>query len=368
MMLDINASAMDRVMACAGSHLLEADIPDEEHEQTDAAKEGDAAHWCAVEIFKNGGELGKPGKKAANGWATDKDMWDYAADYVAAVMQRPIGATLKLETTAHWQATEAIRIRCKIDANGYDADTKTLYIDDFKYGWRPVEVEDNWQLIAYAIGVVRSMADAPPERVVLSIFQPRPFHLDGKHRSVTLTLAELAALHDRIIARLNNLGGSLTTGEHCTYCKAAAAGKCVAIRTASFNAVDLTTKALKSDITEEDHARELLIMQRAEKLLKQRVEWLEDLAVARMKKGAIIPGWTLKKSYGQNAWNSEKDLRAIAKETGVKLFDRVPVTPAEAIRRGVDEDMVKAHTTRPERGVKLVKGSSAKEAEKVFTK
>lgn len=363
-MIDINASALSRIMACAGSYALEEPL---EEDQSDNAKEGDAGHWCATEVFKNEGELGKPGKKAPNGWATDKDMWDYAGDYVAVVMSEGTKDKTDLEATAHWQATEKIRIRCRVDAFSWSEDGETLRLYDYKYGWRPVEVFENWQLVAGAIGMCRNAVGGPPKRIIMSVYQPRPYHQDGKHRTWEVTLEELAALHDRIIARLTNLDDTLVTGEHCLYCLAAA-GHCPAIRTASFNAVDVIMRGQAMELTPEDHAREMELMQRAEALVKQRVSWLEDLAVNRMKQGEILPGWRLAKAFGKTAWNSKKAVTDLAKAAGVKLFERVPVTPAEAIRRGVDEDMVKEHTNRPERGVKLAKGSSAKEAEKVFNK
>lgn len=359
----IKASALNRVMNCSGSYLAEKPLP--KQDQNDAAKEGDAAHWCATYINDHKGELGKPGKKAPNGWVTDQVMWNYAADYVAAVTGRGDFA-VDFETEANWQATPKLEVRCRIDSCGYDAENETLYIDDFKYGFRVVDVTYNWSLIAYAVGKVRSF-QILPKRIVLSIYQPRPYHPEGAHRSWEITCDELIRLHDKLIYRFNNLDNVLKTGPWCTHCKAAPAN-CSAVRTASFNAVDVIMDSSSNNLSTDEHAYELALLERAQKVVKERFAWLEDLATSRIKEGEIIPGYYLKKSYGKSQWNTKKAVTELAKSSGIKLFDRLPVTPAEAIRRGVDEDLVKEHTNRPQRGVKLAKGSSAELAKKVFNK
>ena len=363
-MLTVHASSLSRIMECAGSVALEKPLPSKKN---DAALEGDAAHWCSAYALESG-EPGKPGKKAPNGWVTDKEMWRHAERFADAMLSRPnADGNGKIENAAHWFASSEIEVRCKIDWQHYDKENDTLYIDDYKYGWRVVEPESNWQLVAYAIGVCRNLSIAPA-RIVLSIFQPRAFHIDGAHRSWVIDSTALSEHYGQIFTRLTNLTQELKTGPHCNYCLAAPR-HCPAIRAAGFNSVDVIMNELdySMDFSCEDHSRELDTLERAAEIVKQRIGWLEDLAENRIRNGEIIPGRYLKKSYGKTEWNSIKAAREIQKSSGVKLFESKPVTPAEAKRRGVDEDVVKAHTNRPERGMKLAKGSGAKEAEKVFT-
>lgn len=71
----------------------------------------------------------------------------------------------------------------------------TIYILDYKHGQGVVvEIQDNWQLILYLIGV---LADLPDEilvglkTLVIGIIQPRAFHKDGKIRMQEIPLTDI---------------------------------------------------------------------------------------------------------------------------------------------------------------------------------
>src|SRR5690606_13869105 len=80
------------------------------------------------------------------------------------------------------------------DAWRYHADAATLHVGDFKYGFRPVEVWRNAQLIVYAWTLVCELTKGgdAPQQVVLTICQPRCAHRDGTTRSWTVSASELA--------------------------------------------------------------------------------------------------------------------------------------------------------------------------------
>ena len=362
MFSSIKASDLDRIMICPGSIPLQEPLPNAE--ETDAAKEGTAAHYVAQDLFRAVVTPAfRKGLKTPNGWVVDQDMFTHAKTYVDNVNALP--GVLHVECKADFEILSGLVIRCRGDAVKWDDASKTLYVDDFKYGWRPVDVVGSWQLLAYAIGAARTLG-VVPERFVLTIDQPRPFHVDGRRRSWTLTPDEIGEYYSRMVARLSSLDDTLSTGDHCDRCKAAP-GHCPAARTSAFNAIDVTMNSSAVELSAEDHAAELEIMSKAASVAKKRLEWLEDYAKERLKRGELIPGRYLRPAHGTSQWTSDKDVVALQKETGIKLRETVSVSPAEAIRRGVDEEKVKAYSFRPDRGVALAKGSSTQLAEKVFT-
>lgn len=344
----LNASALPRVLACLGS----TQFPNTaEVESTEAAREGTAAHHAAECTLKG---LPIP-DVAPNGYAIDAEMREHAADYAAKCGGAEVGWT---EIRTDWLATSQIEIACKIDRAWY-ADG-VLYIRDYKYGWRLVDPENNAQLIAGAVGTLRKLAIEgrifPPHvRIDMGIYQPRPYHPEGALRTWPISLDELVAAHDALVAELAKLPSSdLVTGPHCEHCPGAILGTCPAYLAASGNAIDVATRGGPMDVTPAQMARELVNLERASKVLEQRHEWLKDSAKRALKAGQIVPGWAIETGYGQTVWTIEPDeLRKLTNAdvlTAPKL-----VTPAEAKRHGVSEDVIKANTKRPVTGDKLVR-------------
>src|SRR6185503_4789652 len=112
-MIRLNASALPRVLACLGStqfpHAPEID-------QSDAAREGEAAHHAAECLLK-----GQPiPDTAPNGHAIDAEMREHAADYAARCGGAEVGWT---ETRCDWLATPTIEIACKVDRAWLAGDT-----------------------------------------------------------------------------------------------------------------------------------------------------------------------------------------------------------------------------------------------------
>lgn len=340
---------------------IESELPDPEESET--GKEGTAAHFVAQELFKAMlPPKFKKNMKAPNGYVIDQDMYDAGKAYVDTVKSR--SGELYVETKSDWEVVSGLVIRCRADAFKWDEAAATLYIDDYKYGWRPVEVEGNWQLIGYAVGICRKL-QIMPARFVFTIHQPRAFHPTGRVRTWNISVEEFVGYYNTLVARFQNTPDELRTGDWCNYCKAAA-GHCAAMRMAGYNAVDVVTRFTRMELSPEELSAELDIMERAATLTKKRAEWLAEYAKAQIKSGKIVPGRRLDPAKGQAVWNSDKEVVALQKTTGIKLRETVSVSPAEAVRRGVDQLEVNKYTTRPDRGLKLVKGPSTELAERVF--
>src|SRR5207253_5531368 len=127
------------------------------------------------------------------------------------------------EVRIDWMTKSGIWIRGQYDAAYVDKQGR-LCIDDLKYGWGIVEVEENWQIIGYAIGEVIRRGQAF-EWIVFRIAQPRPHHEDGPIREWVISYSQLLELKERIEVRMQQLADGLKTfqtSDKCKYCKGVA--------------------------------------------------------------------------------------------------------------------------------------------------
>lgn len=351
-------------MICNGSVALAAQAP--KPDQTDASAEGIAFHHFAAELLT--GKSVALGDTAPNGHILDSEMLEHARAY-AALLKGASDWPQRVETPMHWGPGGAAhdgqpwQVRVKCDAVTWRPDISTLAVTDAKYGFRYVDVADNWQLLSQAIGACFTL-QIQPKRIILAIYQPRG---PGEAlRTVEVSAAELLAAYSLLCERLSNLTNDLVTGPQCRYCPAAAG--CPATERAAYNAVDVAMNSGTFAVREDNMASELELLERAAEFLKQRKTWIEGAALAAMKDGRKIPGLSSKPQLGHTTWlpGAEAKLRAMQTDNQ-RLFDEVPVTPAEAKRRGLTDEDLKPITHRPLRGHKLISDKQgAKDAAKAF--
>lgn len=356
-MIRLNASALPRVLACLGS----TQFPEtNDIEQSESAREGTAAHFAAEYFIRERSFQGMP-DSAPNGHAIDAEMREQAQAY-AETIPSTAGDGVNafrphLEQRSDWLATSTIEIAVRIDAWWIADDT--LHVRDYKYGWRLVDPEGNAQLLAGAIGVLRNhfgkQSLFPPTRINMGIYQPRPYHPDGALRTWEVSLDELIAAHDALVGDLSRLPSDvLQTGEHCEHCPGAIMGTCPAYLAAAGNAIDVATRGGPMEVTPAQMARELVNLERAAKVIEQRHDWLKDSAKRAIKAGQVVPGWALETALGNTAWTI--DAAALKQLTNVDVLQPEKlVSPAEAKRRGVSEDVIKENTKRPNIGERLVR-------------
>lgn len=359
-----HSSALPRIMTCQGSVALSDQAPKPDH--TDDAGEGTAFHHFAAEQLL--GRFPALGDTAPNGHMLDAEMLEHVRAYAAVLKAQP-GWIARVEYPLHWgpggvaNDEQPWQVRVKCDAVTWRPDISTLAVTDAKYGFRYVDVVDNWQLLSQAIGACFVM-NIRPKRIVLAIYQPRG---PGEAlRTHTISAAELLAAYSELCGKLSALTNDLVTGPHCRHCPAAAG--CPATERAAYNAVDVAMHADTYTPRPETFATELAVLERAAEFLKQRRMWIEGAALASIRDGKPVPGLTSKPVLGHTAWKPEAltQLRNLQSHNQ-RFFDEVPVTPAEAKRRGLDEEQCKALTYRPARGYKLVTTKKgAADAAKVF--
>ena len=337
-------SSLSRLMACAGSYELVRHYPEEEEGQ--AAKEGTAAHWVAERLLTDG-EAVPVGTIAPNGIAVTEEMTEGAELYVRTVRRLvPIGGMVeqRINTGLHpdcWGTPDFASI---------DADY-VIHIVDYKFGHRFVDEFENWQLIAYAWGVVSTTHPSADEDtdVSLTLVQPRCYDRRGPVRTWRLTVGELREYAKRARAHLAAVSqGELrecVTGSHCYECPARRG--CSALQQAGYLACDIVGQPEPLDLPPDALGLELAYLQRAADLLKQRIAGLEEQATATLQAGTAVPGWHLQRGQGRERWKPGIDVDSLGKLYGIELTKTEPITPTQARKKLPDATLLDAQTERP---------------------
>lgn len=365
-MLIADATELPRLMACNGSRLLPASTPVGDSDTT-IRDEGNAAHHMALSVFRNEFTIEELiDRKAPNGVYMSPEMADHVGEYLDAIVHIDRGAIdIQMEIPTTFEGN-GWRVNGRADGIAYNSGDNALFVDDLKYGYGIVEPERNWTLIAHAIGHCLNRK-ITPERIVFTIHQPRPYHPDGKRREWVITYPTLTEFYQQIVATLSAPSDLLNTGAQCRKCHALAT--CPAAREASMNAVDIIeAMAFNDEMPNDALSFELDTLSRAEKMLEQRHKALQELAKHRLKSGQIIENYGLENQLSNRNWKGGIDAMLLLALTGKDLSKPKLITPAQAIKAGVSEDVIAPLTERITTGVKLARVDANKKAQRIFKK
>lgn len=355
--MHIRCSGLARPMICAGYVYL--DLP--RSSSSDAAEEGTAAGEFLERLLTN-----KPlGTTASNGYYFDDDMRFYLHPIHNDVMERAT-SEIKCEHKIDWQTLSGITIKGKPDIAFID-DKGRLCIEDLKYGYGIVEVEENWQLLGYAIGECIRRGQAFNE-ISLKIHQPRAHHEDGSTREWILTYPELLQYKDKIEKRMQEIAdgkNDLQTSKHCKYCMGTGEA-CPAFSRLFYRALEVSTEFYQDSIDDDELAMQLDQVKRAEEVLKVKKDSLTELGVLRIGQGKIIPGYTQEKSYTNRTWKKSISPEAVEMMTGINVIQKTFLSPAKAEKLGVPKELTSQLTERYFKKNTLIKKDATKIGNKIF--
>jgi hypothetical protein len=366
-MLVVNADELPRFMACNGVRLMGGNLPPINGDNT-VRDEGTAAHYLATSVMCGRYAIEELiDRKAPNGVFITAEMAEHVIEYIDVIGGRPpdrLAHEVEIDTSFSDNATFNVPARC----DSLTRTTDTLFIDDFKYGWRIVEPTMNWTLIAHAIGYLSRSVErhGTPYEVVFTIHQPRPYHPEGATRSWSIKYDELKLLWANLVTTLSNPANDLRTSEHCGKCRALTV--CPAARKAEMNAIDVSEIAFEDTVDNNELAFNLDTLHRAQSMLKSAVDAYEELAKHRIKQGQIVENYGVESGIGNSRWKEGIDAATLRILTGKELSSPKLVTPAEAKRLGVPDAVVKSLTERPPTGPKLVRANANKRAERLLKK
>jgi hypothetical protein len=348
--LQIRPSNAHRWTECYASPRIEARYPDDDSN----ALEGTTAHWLADAILKHGGSpYTYVNYEHENGVFITEQMADAVQFYVDYVRSIP-GELSGIEE--HLSITE-VHEDYKGTVDYWAVVGTTLHIVDFKYGWGIVEPTENPQLASYAYGVIEGAKELLPEGtkidlIKLTIVQPRPYHEQGGIRSWNLTKDPSPSCafvkYRAIIAKLREAyllasgpSPESKSGEHCKHCRGLR--DCLSARMAAMNAIDYSARGTVENMTLAQKAVELDILTRAEDALKWRKGALDEELTALAKEGKAIPGYGLESGRGSVTWTIPVEE---IEELNPDLVVKKPVTPNQALEKGLSEDDVKKYSKK----------------------
>jgi hypothetical protein len=337
------------------------------HEDATVRDEGNAAHWLAQTLFNTSARADDfLNTKAPNGVLITAEMLQHVSDYFDEILVRPDAPYGEMERDLSHGLDGVYRIGSRPDHFVFHQDASALYINDFKYGYRIVEPEWNWTLISHAIGFVRTTG-LLPANVIFTIHQPRGSHFDGPVRSWSITGAQLHELIRSLDQTLSNLTDTLQTGPLCAKCPAL--NDCPAANSARMNSIDISTLRFNDEVSDSRLAYELDLLTQAKNVIEAGIDARSELAKHRLSQGKIIPNYHMDNQLTNRQWKKGVTPELMAVITGKNLSKPSKmVTPAEAIRQGVSETIIKAFCERVSTGRKLVREDVQKRAKRLLQK
>jgi hypothetical protein len=310
----LGASKAERWMNCPGSVRLEAGLPDQTSEY---AKEGTAAHSLAERALGKELDCNVWLETEIEGVLVTEEMCDAVQVFVDHVRGRRFvlqaGATLPTMYIEHRFDLTPLNPPGPMfgtsDVTLWEPATKTLEILDYKHG-RGVAVDatENPQLLYYALGAVVELK-VRPERIAVTIVQPRGSHPAGIIRRYELGFDELVAFKKELFERAvatTAPDAPLKAGGHCKFCKALATcpaqkEQAVAVAQAEFDSPFAAPPA-----------PELLTLDELDVVLRhadQLEDWLGAVrqhVIRQLDAGIEVPGWKLVPKRAMRRWADEE--------------------------------------------------------------
>lgn len=359
-MLSLTATELPRFMACNGSRLLGGQPPFEP--DTTVTDEGNAVHWLIEQVFSGqftAEEL--VDRKAPNGVFITADMVEDSQEYLQYIQD--FGGHIEIDTSYGFPNSYEVRGRADHITVNHEGD---LIVSDFKYGWKIVEPENNWTLISHAIGFLTTKVTCQPSKIYMRIYQPRPYHPQGPVREWVISIEQLMELWQQLQQALTNPSDHVVSGDHCYKCPSR--GNCPAFQVSIANAIDVAYSAYNANVSNDDLPRILENAARAAEVLKQTTDAYEDMAKHRLKAGQIIDGYGLQNDLGRTRWKKDVTPELVTMLTGVDVAKPAIITPNQAKKAGVAEEVVESLTERPNNGTKLVRVNADKRGQQLFGK
>jgi hypothetical protein len=341
--------------ACPGSRAMQERYP--ETEESQASRDGTAAHWGAAELFA--GRTIDVGLVAPNGVMLTDEMVEAATMYfddVVDVWRASPGFAPAIEQRV---AIDTIHPECWGTPDAWLFKPYTLYVWDFKFGHRFVDVFENWQLIEYTAGIlekvgINGISDQRTE-VVFRIVQPRCYVGGSPIREWRVNASDLRTYFNELRAseeRSMDPDAPLIVNQHCRDCTARHA--CVALQTASYSAMEYSQAQVAFDLPPAALGVELRMIDRAIRDLEARQSALQVQALSAIQRGEMVPFYQAEQGMGRERWNvPDEQVVTMASLMGVDVTKRKLVTPKQAIKAGLDAATVKAFSETPRGEVKL---------------
>lgn len=261
---------------------------------------------------------------------------------------------VKIHTEKSYEVPK-LDIKPRIDFWG--ASGRTLHVFDYKWGFTPVEPDDNAQLLIGALAVIHYEGLGRFDHIQLHIIQPRAYHRSGPNRkSRTYTRSDIVdTFAEKLrmkadVARMEN--PPCKAGGHCRRCKAR--GQCSTLSAA----VRDIYESQWTDLYKLDGMAlsvELSIAGDALEVLKANISGLEALAELEVKEGRVVPGYTMESGRGSTNWIDPENALEMATFLEMDIAKpREPKTPKQC-EKILPPTLLKELTLKTSGAMKLTK-------------
>lgn len=341
----IAPSSLERIVACPGSVALSEPYmelpPDEE------AVEGNAAHWVLAELLA--GTEHAVGEPTPQGPLVDDEMLRGAQLFKRAisdgvgpgVSEMPVPIP-RIHPSECWGTPDWWR---------FDATTGRLLVLDYKYGHKFVDAFENWQLIAYASGIIELLGiDDLYATVEFIVVQPRSYHPDGPvRRWGPIKAHEIRAyvnIAEHAAVEALSANPPTKTSTSCGFCEAR--HDCKTLQAAVSSVVDYVGRAERVALGAAALGAELRYLDQAAELLEARRTGLMAAGESMLRAGTQVPGYRMGQTRGATKWvGSLEEIAATFDALGLNVRKPLAlVTPTQAVQElGIDEAVTKAYSS-----------------------
>lgn len=318
-------------MTCPGSVQLIAKLIEQGYDlqrSTVYAREGTAAHELAARCLRSGVDaftfIGQwMSTETPEPVEVTEEMAEAVqvyVDYVRGISQEPKDTLYFVEHVFDLGAYREGMFGTA-DCAALFKPTSVLHVVDYKHGAGiAVDAENNPQLKYYGLGALLKLHGmgldvALPQRVQLTIVQPRAFHPQGSIRSVVVTAGSLITWGDDLIEAAeatDKPDAPLVPGEHCRFCPAISrcprlyqnaveAARLVFDDVPEPNITNVHGPLPVKDLNEEQLRRALMVATILEPWFKE----LWATAQAKLERGQAIDGWKLVAKQARRKWGAD---------------------------------------------------------------
>ena len=238
-----------------------------------------------------------------------------------------------------------------------------LHVIDFKTGRGLVPVENNPQLMAYALGVLEEM-DEPPKKITLHISQPAINYQNGwpvtkkalKQFGRDLKEAANLCFEDEPVFS--------PTEKNCRWCSAAPHCDVLKMKMSAVMKQDFSGQTFNPTPPEMLDDEQITALLSHKTMIERYLSQIEKAAVTRLLEGETLTAFKLGYAKTQRRWSPN------AEEKMIQLLGEEAFAPKKLIGIGiaeklVDPEVIASLTVKPEGAPKLVLKSSSEPEYKI---
>lgn len=345
-------SSSNRLMACYASRRMSEGTESTTNPQ---AELGTAAHECGEHCLRFGFEPEECLGLVFKGHTVDHNMIEAVSVYVGYTrsLQIQTGQKAMLEQRVTMSSLGRTDVFGTSDCTLIDAPRRTLYVTDYKHGFGIVEVENNTQLIAYAIATLDTFdLWQHIDHVVTTIVQPRKGHTDGPIRSCSYSVTSLRETwwpkYARAVQEGENPNAKPVAGDHCKYCPARGFCRARVMMTLEHAYHDKPIDVMTDD--------EIAVLYDELDCIKTNVEAIKGRALEIGRNGYQFDNYKLVDGYTRAKCTSEKGLVEAAKQEGIEpdsLYEQ-KLKSMTAIKKVLPWKLVNQYFEKPPASTTLV--------------